>query len=88
MRGLAIELAPRNVRVNGIAPGLITTAQSLSEEHSVGAEGLASLVPSVPMGRIGDPEDIANVISFLGSKKAGYMTGQTLIVDGGLTTAM
>ena len=88
VRGLAIELAPRNVRVNGIAPGLITTAQSLSEEHSVGAEGLASLVPSVPMGRIGDPEDIANVISFLGSKKAGYMTGQTLIVDGGLTTAM
>jgi len=40
------------------------------------------------MGRIGDPEDIANVISFLGSEKAGYMTGQTLIVDGGLTIAM
>ncbi len=71
-----------------MAPGLVTTAQTLSVEHSIGAEGLASLVPSVPMGRIGNPEDIANVISFLGSDKAGYMTGQTLIVDGGLTITM
>jgi 3-oxoacyl-[acyl-carrier protein] reductase len=88
VRGLAIEFAPRKIRVNGVAPGLVTTAQTLSVEHSIGAEGLASLVPSVPMGRIGNPEDIANVISFLGSDKAGYMTGQTLIVDGGLTITM
>ncbi|MFT5073207.1 MAG: 3-oxoacyl-[acyl-carrier protein] reductase [Patiriisocius sp.] len=88
VRGLAIELAARKIRVNSVAPGLITTAQTLSVEHSVGAEGLASFAPSVPMGRIGDPEDIANVVSFLGSEKAAYMTGQTLIVDGGLTIAM
>ena len=88
VRGLAIELAPRSIRVNGIAPGLITTAQSLNEEHSVGADGLEALRPSVPLGRIGEPADIANVVAFLASQESSYLTGQTLTVDGGLTVAL
>ena len=60
----------------------------MNEEHSVGAEGLAAMEPAVPLGRIGDPMDIANVIAFLASEQAAYITGQTLTVDGGLTVAL
>lgn len=88
VKGLAIDMASDGIRVNGIAPGLIRTAQSLSEEHSVGPEGLAAMEPSVPLGRIGKPEDIAGVAMFLASEQAGYLTGQTIIVDGGLTVAL
>ena len=88
VKGLAIDMATDGIRVNGIAPGLIRTAQSLSEEHSVGPEGLAAMEPSVPLGRIGKPEDIAGVAMFLASEQAGYLTGQTIIVDGGLTVAL
>ena len=88
VKGLAIDMASDGIRVNGIAPGLIRTAQSLSEEHSVGPEGLAAMEPSVPLGLIGKPEDIAGVAMFLASEQAGYLTGQTIIVDGGLTVAL
>ncbi len=88
VKGLAMELAPLAVRVNAVAPGLIRTAQSMSVEHSVGPEGLAAMEPSVPLGRIGVPDDIAQVILFLASEQASYMTGQTLTVDGGLTVAL
>lgn len=88
VRGLAIELAEEKIRVNGIAPGLIRTNQSLSVEHSVGAEGLKAMEPSVPLGRIGVPEDIANVVNFLASDQAAYITGQIITVDGGLTSAL
>ena len=88
VKGLAIELAGQNIRVNAIAPGLIRTAQSMSVEHSVGPEGLAAMEPSVPLGRIGVPDDIAKVVYFLASEQASYITGQTLTVDGGLTVAL
>ena len=88
VKGLAIELAPMGVRVNGIAPGLIRTAQSMNEEHSVGPEGLAAMEPGVPLGRIGKPEDIASVACFLASSDAAYLTGQTIAVDGGLTVSL
>ena len=88
VKGLAIELTVKNIRVNGIAPGLIRTAQSLDTEHSVGAEGLEAMTPSVPLGRIGCPEDLANVIAFLTSSDAAYVTGQIITVDGGLTVAL
>lgn len=88
VRGAAIELAADNIRVNGIAPGLIRTAQTLDPVHSVGAEGLAAFVPKIPLGRIGDPSDIADVALFLASEKARYMTGQILTVDGGITVSL
>lgn len=84
VRGLAVELAPHGIRVNGVAPGYIRTAQLLSEEHSLGPAGAEAAGAFIPMGRIGDPGDIADVIEFLASNGARYMTGQTLVVDGGL----
>ncbi len=84
VRGLAVELAPSGVRVNGVAPGYIRTAQALSKEHSLGPEGLEKAAEFIPMGRVGEPEDIADVIVFLASDTARYMTGQVVTVDGGL----
>jgi 3-oxoacyl-[acyl-carrier protein] reductase len=87
-RSLALELAPRGIRVNVLAPGLIETPQSLDPHASLGAEGLRGAEGSVPLGRIGRPQDVAAVVRFLASDAAGYVTGQTLVVDGGLTVDM
>jgi 3-oxoacyl-[acyl-carrier protein] reductase len=84
VRGLAVELAKDGIRVNGIAPGYIRTAQLLSEENSLGPAGAEKAAEFIPLGRLGEPEDIADVIAFLASKGARYMTGQVLVVDGGL----
>jgi len=84
VRGLAVELARDGIRVNGVAPGYIRTAQALSEEHSLGPEGLERAAEFIPMGRVGEPEDIADVSVFLASEGARYITGQVLVVDGGL----
>ncbi len=84
VRGLAVELAKDGIRVNGIAPGYIRTAQLLSEENSLGPAGAEKAAEFIPMGRLGEAEDIADVIAFLASKGARYMTGQVLVVDGGL----
>lgn len=83
VRGLAVELARDGIRVNGIAPGYIRTAQLLSKEHSLGPDA-DKAGAFIPMGRIGEPEDIADVIQFLASNAARYMTGQVVVVDGGL----
>jgi 3-oxoacyl-[acyl-carrier protein] reductase len=84
VRGLAVELASQGIRVNGIAPGYIRTAQLLSEEHSLGAAGAEQAPAFIPMGRLGEPEDIADVVLFLASEAARYITGQVIVVDGGL----
>jgi len=84
VRGLAVELAREGIRVNGIAPGYIRTAQLLSEEHSLGPKAAEAAGAFIPMGRIGEPDEIADVIVFLASQGARYMTGQTVVVDGGL----
>ncbi len=84
VRGLAVELAKDGVRVNGIAPGYIRTAQALSEKHSLGPAGLEKAAEFIPMGRVGEPEDIADVVLFLASEQARYLTGQVITVDGGL----
>ena len=85
VRGLAVELAREGIRVNGIAPGFVRTAQLLSREHSIGPEGMEAAAAFIPMGRVAEPEDIARVAVFLASEAAGYITGQTIIVDGGLS---
>ena len=84
VRGLAVELARDGIRVNGVAPGYVRTAQLLSKENSLGPEGAAKAGEFIPMGRIGEPEDIADVILFLASNGARYKTGQVVVVDGGL----
>lgn len=84
VRGLAVELARSGIRVNGVAPGYIRTAQALSVEHSLGPAGLDKAAEFIPLGRVGEPEDIADVIVFLASPAARYLTGQVVAVDGGL----
>ena len=83
VRGLAVELAKDGIRVNGIAPGYIRTAQLLSKEHSLGPDA-DKAGAFIPLGRIGEPEEIADVIHFLASNASRYMTGQVVVVDGGL----
>ncbi len=83
VRGLAVELARDGIRVNGVAPGYVRTAQLLSVEHSMGPDA-DKAGDYIPMGRIGEPDDIADVIHFLASNAARYITGQVVAVDGGL----
>ncbi|MBO0662886.1 SDR family oxidoreductase [Jiella sp. MQZ9-1] len=84
VRGLAVELAADGIRVNGVAPGYVRTAQALSKDHSLGPEGLEAAAGFIPMRRVGEPDDIADVILFLASSGARYLTGQVVTVDGGL----
>jgi NAD(P)-dependent dehydrogenase (short-subunit alcohol dehydrogenase family) len=85
VRNLAVEFGSSNVRVNCIAPGLIQTdfAKYLWENPEV----LKVTVEPNPMKRIGQPDEIAGTAVYLCSKAAAYVTGQTLVVDGGLTIA-
>jgi 3-oxoacyl-[acyl-carrier protein] reductase len=87
VRSSALELAPRGIRVNAVLPGVIASPQSRDEVNSAGEEGLARSAASIPLGRVGEPDDVAAVISFLLSSEARYITGQSLVVDGGLTVA-
>ena len=87
-RSLAVELAPRGVRVNTVVPGYVVTPQSLDPVNSLGPEGLDRAGAGIPLGRAGRPEEIAAVIRFLTSPEASYLTGQEIVVDGGLTVRM
>jgi 3-oxoacyl-[acyl-carrier protein] reductase len=80
-RALAVELASRNVTVNAIAPGFIETDMSEAVRNKAGE----LIKKFIPMRRLGQPEDIARVAVFLASSDSGYMTGQVLTVDGGLS---
>jgi len=79
MRSAAIELAAAGITVNAILPGNIATEGLLS----LGADYVASMTASIPMKRLGVVEDIANAALFFATEEAGYITGQTLVVDGG-----
>lgn len=83
VRNLATELGQHNVRVNAIAPGVIRTdfARALWEDP----EAEAALRRATPLGRIGEPEEIAGTAVFLASKAGAYITGQAIVVDGGST---
>ncbi|MEE3651179.1 MULTISPECIES: SDR family NAD(P)-dependent oxidoreductase [unclassified Brenneria] len=84
-RSMAVELAPRGIRCNAVIPGLIETPQSLDAENSLGPEGLKQAARGIPLGRVGRPEEVANLVTFLTSEASSYITGQSLIIDGGLT---
>ena len=77
---LAREVAPQGIRVNAVAPGMMTT--SMAREAL--AQGEAEYLKRIPLGRIADPAEVAQVVVFLASEKAGYMTGATLDVTGGM----
>ncbi|HYE46374.1 MAG TPA: SDR family oxidoreductase [Caulobacter sp.] len=82
-RTLGQAWAADGVRVNGVAPGLVDT--KLTKVTTDNPERLAGALRGIPMGRLGTPQDMAGAVLFLASPLAGYVTGQTLIVDGGLT---
>jgi len=87
IRALALELAPKKITVNAVAPGAIDTpgASQPDQPKTVAEETRKRTVAMIPLARIGQPEDIANAVVFLVSDGSGYITGQTIIVDGGWT---
>ena len=80
IRALALELASKKINVNAVAPGAIDTPGAASNE-----EQKKQTISAIPWARMGTSEDIANTVVFLASEKADYITGQTIIVDGGWT---
>jgi len=83
VRSVALEAAPHGVTVNAVAPGLIRTPQSLDPVNSLGSDGVERVGGSLPAGRAGTPEDVAAAFAFLASDEAAFITGQTLLIDGG-----
>jgi len=79
---MALELAAHGITVNAIAPGP-TETELFRANNPPGSEGEARYVRSVPMRRFAQPEEIAAAITFLAGEKAGFITGQTLFIDGG-----
>jgi 3-oxoacyl-[acyl-carrier protein] reductase len=77
-RSLALELSPRGITVNVVAPGLIET-------QMLDGAPVKDLLGLIPLGRVGRPEEVAHVIRYLCSDEAGFVTGQTLSVNGGLS---
>ena len=81
MRTAALELAPFNVTINGIEPGSIRS-EGLAE---LGEEAIQKMIKIIPAGSLGEPEDIGYAAVFLASDAARFITGQTIVVDGGQT---
>jgi len=81
-RQIAVELAPQGITVNAIAPGVIETP--MTEKRIAGDAWYRKvMVEATPLGRVGKPADISGVVAFLCSEDAGFIVGQTLVVDGG-----
>jgi 3-oxoacyl-[acyl-carrier protein] reductase len=79
-KSLARELGSRGVRANVVAPGYVKTRLT----DVIPEEGKASMLANTPLGRLGDPEDVAGAVRFLCSDEASFITGEVLLVDGGL----
>lgn len=79
-KSCAKELAARNIRVNAVAPGFIETAMTDGIPEKI----RESMIASIPLGRMGQPEDVAKAVCFLASDDSSYITGQVLVVSGGL----
>jgi 3-oxoacyl-[acyl-carrier protein] reductase len=88
IRSLAVEFGPRGIRANAIIPGLIETPQSSDPVNSLGPDGLRAAGDYIPWGRVGRPEEVAEVVAFLAGPAASYVSGQAVTVDGALTVAM
>lgn len=82
-KSIAKEVASRGITVNTVAPGFITTEMT----NFITDEVRESMLGSIPLGRLGSPEDVAGVVNFLVSTAADYVTGQTIAVDGGMVMA-
>jgi NAD(P)-dependent dehydrogenase (short-subunit alcohol dehydrogenase family) len=89
---MALELAPDRIGVNAVLPGVIADTPMRQETdaaaRAAGLPGSADRAGTIPLGRLGTPRDVANVIAFACSDAAGYMTGETIAIDGGLGAAV
>jgi len=79
-KSLAKEVAARSIRVNALAPGFVDTEMTAD----LGDDIREKAIEAIPLGRMGTPKDIAKAVAFLASDEAAYITGQTLVVDGGM----
>jgi glucose 1-dehydrogenase len=80
---MALELAKKNIRANLVAPGAIQTDMNRALKENKDAR--ESVLKQIPIGRVGSPEEVTDVVEFLASDKASYVTGTTFYVDGGMT---
>ena len=85
IQNLAVEYGPFGITANAVAPGTVESPQSLDPVNSLGAEGIARVVPYIPARRIGTPDDVAGLYRYLASDESGYVNGQTIVLDGGLS---
>lgn len=88
-KSLAREFARNQITVNCVCPGITNTPliKEITATNELAGRGIASIERSVPLGRMGQPEDIANAVAYLASAGAAYVTGQTLSVSGGISMA-
>ncbi len=84
---LAYELGPRGVRVNAVLPGVVETRMT-TQDRSLASEAAAATIAKVPLRRLGQPADIADAVVFLASDLASYVSGTSLVVDGGFIAAV
>lgn len=82
-KSLAVEVAPRHITVNCVAPGFIRTAMT----DTLNAKAREAILARIPLGTMGEPEDVAHAVAFLASEEARYITGSTLHVNGGMYMA-
>jgi NAD(P)-dependent dehydrogenase (short-subunit alcohol dehydrogenase family) len=89
-RGMALDFAHDGVRVNAICPGAIQTGmmEPFINNEPDPEEAIKKIGRTIPLGRVGQPEDIAKAVYFLASADAAYITGATLVVDGGLLSRL
>ena len=79
-KSLALEFGQRNIRVNTVAPGFIKTPMT----NKLSDNQIDAIMEKIPMKKLGDPEDIANIVLFLSSEESSYITGQTFHINGGM----
>ncbi len=84
VRSLAVEWGPHGVTVNAVGPGIIKTPLTIAYMEQF-PERVTATIEHTPLGRLGEPEDVADVVTFLASDKARFITGQTIFVDGGVS---
>ncbi len=82
VESLAVELGPKGITVNCVAPGVVESPQSLDPVNSLGHEGVAVAAQKTPVGRVGTPDDIAALYQYLASEEAGFLSGQVIVIDG------